>query len=101
MSNNFPYVPLRLHTEFSIEDGIVRIKEAVKRASTLGIPALGISDLMNVFGMVKFYKACRNAGIKPIMAVDVRVENPEQPDKPFRMMLVVRNHAGYLRLNEL
>lgn len=101
MSKNFSYVPLRLHTEFSIEDGIVRIKEAVKRASALGIPALGISDLMNVFGMVKFYKACRNAGIKPIMAVDVRLENPEQPDKPFRLMLVVKNHAGYLRLNEL
>lgn len=101
MSKNFSYVPLRLHTEFSIEDGIVRIKEAVKRASALGIPALGISDLMNVFGMVKFYKACRNAGIKPIMAVDVRLENPEQPDKPFRLILVVKNHAGYLRLNEL
>jgi len=51
MSKNFSYVPLRLHTEFSIEDGIVRIKEAVKIASALGIPALGISDLMNVFGM--------------------------------------------------
>ena len=49
------YIPLRLHTEFSIEDGMVRIKDAVKRAAQYGLPALGISDLMNVFGMVKFY----------------------------------------------
>lgn len=101
MSVNLPYIPLRLHTEFSIEDGIVRINDAVKRATELGIPALAISDLMNVFGMVKFYKACRNAGIKPILGADVWLENPAQPDKPFRLLLIIRNHAGYLRLNDL
>lgn len=101
MSEKLQYIPLRLHTEFSIEDGIVRIKEAIKYALDLGIPALGISDLMNVFGLVKFYKACRNAGIKPIIGADVRLENPENPDKPFRLMLLVKNHAGYLRLNNL
>ena len=81
------YIPLRLHTEFSIEDGMVRIKDAVKRAAQYRLPALGISDLMNVFGMVKFYKACRGAGIKPIVAADVWLENPTQPDKPFRLLL--------------
>ncbi|MDF7675428.1 DNA polymerase III subunit alpha [Neisseriaceae bacterium ESL0693] len=101
MSDNFSYIPLRLHTEFSIEDGIVRIKDVIKRAQALNIPALGISDLMNVFALVKFYKACRQAGIKPILGVDVWLDNPQQPDKPFRMLLLVKNHAGYLRLNEL
>ncbi|MDO5640401.1 MAG: DNA polymerase III subunit alpha [Neisseria sp.] len=95
------YIPLRLHTEFSITDGTVRIKQAVKQAAQYGLPALGISDLMNVFGLVKFYKACRSAGIKPIAAADVWVENPEAPEKPFRAMLMVRNDAGYLRLSEL
>jgi DNA polymerase III subunit alpha len=101
MSEKLQYIPLRLHTEFSIEDGIVRIKEAIKYSLSLGIPALGISDLMNVFGLVKFYKACRNVGIKPIIGADIRLENPDNPDKPFRLMLLVKNHAGYLRLNNL
>ncbi len=95
------YIPLRLHTEFSITDGTVRLKEAVKQASAYGLPALGVGDLMNTFGLVKFYKACRGAGIKPIAAADVWVENPDAPEKPFRAMLLVRNTAGYLRLCEL
>lgn len=95
------YIPLRLHTEFSITDGTVRIKDAVKKAVDEKLPALGISDLMNTFGLVKFYKACRGAGIKPVISADVRIENPASPDKPFRAMLVVKNNAGYLRLSEL
>lgn len=95
------YIPLRLHTEYSITDGTVRIKQAVKQAEVFGLPALVVSDLMNTFGLVKFYKACRSAGIKPVAAADVWVENPEAPEKPFRAMLMVRNDAGYLRLCEL
>ena len=85
------YIPLRLHTEFSITDGTVRIKDAVKKAVSDGLPALGVSDLMNTFGLVKFYKACRGAGIKPVAAADVWIENPAAPDKPFRAMLIVKN----------
>ena len=65
------------------------------------MPALGIGDLMNEFGLVKFYKACRSAGIKPVGAADVWIGNPNAPDKPFRAMLIIRNDAGYLRLSEL
>lgn len=95
------YIPLRVHSEFSITDGTIRFSSLVKRATEFQLPALGISDLMNEFGLVKFYKACRAAGIKPIAAVDVRVENLDKPDQPFRMMLIVKNHQGYLRLSEL
>ncbi|PSJ80820.1 DNA polymerase III subunit alpha [Neisseria iguanae] len=95
------YIPLRVHTEFSITDGMVRIKKLVSEAAEYGLPALGVSDLMNQFGLVKFYKACRGAGIKPIGGADVWIENPEMPEKPFRAMLVIRNDAGYLRLSEL
>ncbi|MBP6117576.1 MAG: DNA polymerase III subunit alpha [Neisseriaceae bacterium] len=99
--NQAQYIPLRLHTEFSITDGTVRIKEAVKTAKAQGLPALGISDLMNFFGLVKFYKACRGEGIKPIMGVDVMIKNHDQLDQPYRLMLIARNDAGYLRLCEL
>jgi len=95
------YIPLRQHTEFSITDGTLRIKELVKKAAAFGLPALGISDLMNTFGLVKFYKACRGAGIKPVVGADVWVANPDNPEQPFRAMLLVRNEAGYRRLCEL
>lgn len=95
------YIPLRLHTEFSIEDGTVRIKDAVKFASAHQLPALGVSDLMNIFGMVKFYKTCRSAGIKPIVGADVYIENDTKPDSPTRLMLIAKDVTGYLRLCEL
>ena len=80
---------------------MVRIKKLIAKAQEYGLPALGISDLMNEFGLVKFYKACRSAGIKPVGAADVWIGNPNAPDKPFRAMLIIRNDAGYLRLSEL
>ena len=95
------FIHLRLHSEFSITDGIVRLDDAVQRAVALNMPALGLSDLMNVFGIVKFYKACRQAGIKPIVSCDVWVENTDDRDKPSRLLLMAKNHAGYLRLCQL
>ena len=98
------YISLRMHSEFSIEDGMIRIKEAVKHASNSGFAALGISDLMNLFGMVKFYKACRGAGIKPIIGMDVWVQDDETGEgdnKPYRLMLIARNQPGFKRLCEL
>lgn len=95
------FVHLRLHSEFSITDGIVRIDDAVSRAKTQGMPALGLCDLMNLFGMVKHYKACRGAGIKPIIGADIWLENTLDRDKPQRALLIARNRAGYGRLCEL
>jgi len=95
------FVHLRLHSEFSVTDGIVRIDDAVKRAKSHAMPALGISDLMNLFAMVKHYKACRGSGIKPIIGADVWIENEEDRDKPTRVLLIARNRAGYGRLCEL
>ncbi|MBB5020195.1 DNA polymerase-3 subunit alpha [Chitinivorax tropicus] len=95
------FVHLRLHTEFSIQDGIVRIDDAVGRAKAEQMPALGISDLANMFGMLKFYKACRGKGIKPVIGCDVWIENDIDRDKPFRAMLICRDRAGYGRVAEL
>ncbi|AXE34664.1 DNA polymerase III subunit alpha [Chromobacterium phragmitis] len=95
------FVHLRLHSEFSITDGIVRLDDAVKRAVKEQMPALGVSDLMNLFGMVKFYKSCRNKGIKPIVSADIWLENEEDRDKPYRLMLTAKNREGYRRLCEL
>ena len=56
-----PYVHLRLHSEYSITDGIARIDDAVAAAAADGMPALALTDLANVFGMVKFYRAARTS----------------------------------------
>src|ERR1700689_1182419 len=95
------FVHLRLHSEFSVTDGIVRIDAAVQTAVADGMPALALTDLANLFGMVKFYKAAREAGLKPIVGCDVWVSNETDRDKPHRLLLLVKNHAGYLRLCEL
>ena len=95
------FVHLRLHSEFSIVDGIVRLDDAVARAAADGMGALALTDLGNVFGMVDFYKAARKAGIKPIVGCDVWITNDAERDKPHRLLLLVRSHAGYLGLSEL
>ena len=92
------FVHLRLHSEYSIADGIVRLEEAVSRAVDIGMPALGLSDLGNVFGMVKFYDLARAAGVKPIIGVDAWIENEKDRDKPHRLLLLCQNNEGYLRL---
>ncbi|MBA4742625.1 MAG: DNA polymerase III subunit alpha [Azoarcus sp.] len=95
------FVHLRLHSEFSILDGIVRTDEAIRRAAADGMPALGISDLANLFGMVKFYKSARAAGVKPVVGVDVWITNEAERDKPHRVLLICRDRGGYGRLCEL
>ncbi|HEX5092287.1 MAG TPA: DNA polymerase III subunit alpha, partial [Burkholderiales bacterium] len=95
------FVHLRLHSEYSVTDGIVRIEEAVQRAARDGMPALALTDSANVFGMVKFYRAARAAGVKPIVGADCWIRNEADPDKPSRLLLLCASRAGYLRLSEL
>ena len=95
------FVHLRLHSEYSVTDGIVRIDKAVARAAADGMPALAITDAGNLFGMVKFYKEARSAGIKPVIGCDVWIENEAERDKPHRLLLLCRNRKGFLQLSEL
>jgi DNA polymerase-3 subunit alpha len=95
------FVHLRLHSEYSIVDGLVRIDDVVRAAAKDAQPALAITDLANLFGMVKFYKAARSKGVKPIVGCDVWITNENDRDKPTRLLLLVKNSAGYLRLCEL
>jgi DNA polymerase-3 subunit alpha len=95
------FVHLRLHSEYSVTDGIVRIDDAVARAAADGMPALALTDSANLFGMVKFYRAARAAGLKPIVGADCWVRNESDRDKPSRLLLLCASRAGYLRLCEL
>ncbi|HXX12140.1 MAG TPA: DNA polymerase III subunit alpha [Burkholderiales bacterium] len=95
------FIHLRLHSEYSISDGLVRLDQAVERAAADHMPALALTDLANVFGLVKFYQAARESGIKPIVGCDLWIANEQDRDKPYRLLLLCQNRAGYLRLCEL
>ncbi len=95
------FVHLRLHTEFSITDSVVRIDVAVARAAHDGMGALAITDLSNLFGMTKFYQASRAAGVKPILGADVWITNDIDRDKASRLLLLCCSKAGYLNLSKL
>ncbi len=99
--NSPRYVHLRLHSEYSVTDGIVRIGDAVKRAAGDGMPAMALTDLANLFGLVKFYTGARGKGVKPIAGADVWIANADAPDAPYRLLLLVRNREGYRQLCEL
>ncbi|MDO9419525.1 MAG: DNA polymerase III subunit alpha [Herminiimonas sp.] len=95
------FTHLRLHSEYSIVDGLVRIDDVIAAAAADAQPSLAITDLANLFGMVKFYKEARSKGIKPIVGCDVWISNDSDKDKPSRLLLLVKNKTGYLQLCEL
>jgi DNA polymerase-3 subunit alpha len=96
------FVHLRLHSEFSVVDGINRIDDAVKVASKDQQPALAVTDLNNMFGAIKFYKAARGKGVKPVLGAEIYLESLSQDASQLsRMILLVQSHQGYLNLCEL
>ncbi|HSI24613.1 MAG TPA: DNA polymerase III subunit alpha [Methylotenera sp.] len=95
------FVHLRCHSEYSIVDGIVRIDDYVKQAVDDKMPALALTDLSNLFGAIKFYKATRGKGLKPIIGCDIWLENTANRDQPTRILLLCQSHAGYLLLCQL
>lgn len=95
------FVHLRLHTEYSLVDGLVRIKPLVKTLAGMGMPAVAVTDQNNMCSLVKFYKAAMGTGIKPICGADLWLPNKD-PDGPLsRISLLVMNAVGYRNLTEL
>ncbi|RDH85272.1 MAG: DNA polymerase III subunit alpha [endosymbiont of Galathealinum brachiosum] len=95
------FIHLRLHTEYSLVDGVVRIKPLIKTLSDRNAPAVALTDQSNLFAMVKFYRAAMSAGIKPIVGVDVWLRSAVETEKPSRMVLLCQNNEGYLNVTQL
>lgn len=95
MSSDPRFIHLRFHSEYSITDGIVRIDPMILAVAQSGGVAVGISDLMNIFGGLRFYTHALAAGIKPILGCDLKIINRKDPAKPYRMGVVCMNHTGY------
>ena len=99
MTNRF--VHLRTHSEFSLLDGIVRVKALIGQCAAEQQPAIALTDLTNLYGLVKFYQTALSQGVKPLLGADLWIENPEKEDKPFRMPVLCQNKTGYQNLKEL
>ncbi len=95
------FVHLRLHTEYSIVDGMARVDDAVAAARADGMPALAITDAGNLFGAVKFYLAARGQGVQPLIGCDLAIQNERNRDQPHRATVLCRDRSGYLALCEL
>src|SRR5215831_4927309 len=92
------FVHLRVHSEYSIVDGMLRIDDAVAAAARDRMPALALTDLANVFGLVKFYTAARKSGVKPIVGCDLWITHEAERDQPHRLLLLCQSREGYLKL---
>ncbi len=95
------FIHLRLHSEYSLIDGIVKIKPLINTLVDLSMPAVAITDQSNLFSLVKFYQSALGKGIKPIVGADVYIFNPVDPSQPFHLTFLVKNNTGYTTLTEL
>ena len=95
------FIHLRVHTEFSLSDGLIRIKPLINDTAAAGLPAVAVTDQSNLCALVKFYSGAMGAGIKPICGADLWVENPQDVHNPSRLVLLCMNEKGYRNLTEL
>jgi DNA polymerase-3 subunit alpha len=95
------FIHLHVHSEYSLVDSIIRIQQLIKTVTSIGMPAVALTDQANLFALVKFYKAAEIAGIKPIVGIDVWVNNIEDKTRPHRLVLLVQNLIGYRNLTQL
>ncbi len=95
------FVHLRLHTEYSLVDGIVRVPELMTAVSAAGMPAVALTDQSNLFAMVKFYKEALAVGVKPLIGVDAWIRETGERAAPSRVVFLCQNLVGYRHLTEL
>jgi DNA polymerase-3 subunit alpha len=92
------FVHLHVRSEFSLKDSIVRIDELVQATAAADMPAAGLTDLMNLYGLVKFYKAAQGRGVKPVFGADLVFTEGEEH---FDVTALVMNEAGYRNLIQI
>ena len=95
------FVHLRVHSDYSMIDGLAKTAPLVKKAAALGMPALAITDFTNLCGLVKFYGAGHGAGIKPIVGADFNVQCDLLGDELTHLTVLAANNTGYQNLTLL
>ncbi len=95
---NPQFIHLRIHTEYSLCNGLTQIQPLIEKTADDQMPALAITDQSNLFAAIKFYQEALSAGVKPIIGADVWLENKKQPAHPYRLTLLCQNDLGYKNL---
>jgi len=98
---NSSFVHLHLHTEYSIGDSIVRVKDLIRTTATAGMPAVAMTDRSNLFAMVKFYRTALANGVKPIIGAEVLIAGVHDEAVATPLVLLCKSVAGYRALSEL
>ncbi|HSD70586.1 MAG TPA: DNA polymerase III subunit alpha [Woeseiaceae bacterium] len=99
MTRSFAH--LHLHTEYSIVDSTVRIAQLIEHCRDLGMPAVAVTDQGNVFAMIKFYRQALDAGIKPIIGVDLQLRNPDEAERPYGIVLLCQDREGFRNMSRI
>ena len=99
--NSRGFVHLRLHTEYSLIDGLTRIKPLMQAVSKKGMNAVAVTDFCNLFAVVKVYQSAISSGVKPIFGADFICHDPLKPDNTCMLTLLCQNQTGYKNLTRL
>ncbi|MBL0561630.1 DNA polymerase III subunit alpha [Aeromonas hydrophila] len=95
------FIHLRVHSDFSMVDGLQKINPIVGAAAANNMPALALTDQMNMCGLVRFYGAAHGKGVKPIVGADFWVQSDELGDEQFRLTLLAMDNDGYQNITLL
>ncbi|EGR1451294.1 DNA polymerase III subunit alpha [Vibrio cholerae] len=95
------FIHLRIHSDFSMVDGLSKVPPLVKKVAAMGIPAMALTDFTNLCGLVKFYSTAHNCGVKPIIGADFTLQSEEFGDELTKLTLLAKNNVGYKNLTLL
>ncbi|MCF7361134.1 DNA polymerase III subunit alpha [Vibrio sp. A1-b2] len=95
------FIHLRIHSDFSMVDGLSKVPPLVKKVAEMGMPAMALTDFTNLCGLVKFYGTAHNCGVKPIIGADFTMRSEEFGDELTRITILAKNNVGYKNLTLL
>ncbi|EJB8452258.1 DNA polymerase III subunit alpha [Vibrio parahaemolyticus] len=95
------FVHLRIHSDFSMVDGINKVPPIVKKVAELGMPAMALTDFTNLCGLVKFYGTAHGSGVKPIIGADFKMQSDEFGEELTQLTVLAADNAGYKNLTLL
>ncbi|WP_150137543.1 DNA polymerase III subunit alpha [Candidatus Enterovibrio escicola] len=95
------FIHLRVHSDYSMVDGLSKVPLIVTKVAEMGMPAMALTDFTNLCGLVKFYNAAQNCGVKPIIGADFKVQSDVLGNELYQLTVLARNNEGYKNLTSL